>query len=97
MISKQYPSAFFGTSLSASLAFLKVDTLVIAGLTTSGCVRATCIDSISSGFITVIAEDACGDRAIEPHQANLFDMSAKYADLMNNHEILDYFKSTQVT
>jgi maleamate amidohydrolase len=97
MITKQYPSAFFGTSLSASLAFLKVDTLVIAGLTTSGCVRATCIDSISSGFITVIAADACGDRAFEPHQANLFDMSAKYADLMNNHEVLDYFKSSKVT
>ena len=97
MVTKQYPSAFFGTSLSASLAFLKVDTLVIAGLTTSGCVRATCIDSISSGFITVIAEDACGDRAMEPHQANLFDMSAKYADLMKNHEVLDYFKSSKVT
>ena len=97
MITKQYPSAFFGTSLAASLAFLKVDTLVIGGLTTSGCVRATCIDSISSGFITVIASEACGDRASEPHEANLFDMSAKYADLLDNSGIESYFGTVKVT
>ena len=97
MITKQYPSAFFGTSLAASLVFLQVDTLIIAGLTTSGCVRATCVDSISSGFITVIANEACGDRATEPHEANLFDMSAKYADLLGNSDVMNYFKSTQFT
>ena len=97
MITKQYPSAFFGTSLAASLAFLKIDTLIIAGLTTSGCVRATCIDSISSGFTTVIANDACGDRAQEPHDANLFDMSAKYADLLGNSDLMNYFKSIKST
>ena len=97
MITKQYPSAFFGTSLAASLAFLKVDTLVIGGLTTSGCVRATCIDSISSGFITVIASEACGDRAREPHEANLFDMSAKYADLLDNSGIESYFGTVKIT
>ena len=97
MITKQYPSAFFGTSLAASLSFLKIDTLVIGGLTTSGCVRATCIDSISSGFITIIANEACGDRATEPHEANLFDMSAKYADLLDNKCLEEYFNNIETT
>ena len=97
MVTKQYPSAFFGTSLAASLSFLKIDTLVIGGLTTSGCVRATCIDSISSGFITVIASEACGDRANEPHEANLFDMSAKYADLLDNNSVEEYFNTIETT
>jgi len=90
MITKQYPSAFFGTSLAATLQFIKIDTLIIGGLTTSGCVRATCIDSISSGFVTLIAEEACGDRAAGPHEANLFDMSAKYADLISTDDAIVY-------
>lgn len=90
MITKQYPSAFFGTALAASLQFNKIDTLIIGGLTTSGCVRATCIDSISSGFVTLIAHEACGDRAKGPHDANLFDMSAKYADLIATEEAIGY-------
>lgn len=97
MITKQYPSAFFGTSLAATLHFMKVDTLIICGLTTSGCVRATCIDSISSGFVTLIAEEACGDRAAEPHAANLFDMSAKYADLVSTDEAIDYMERCAAT
>jgi maleamate amidohydrolase len=94
LITKQYPSAFFGTSLAATLHFMKIDTLIIAGLTTSGCVRASCIDSISSGFVTLIAQEACGDRAPEPHAANLFDMSAKYADLLTTAEVVAYLEST---
>ncbi len=94
MITKQYPSAFFGTSLAATLQFMKIDTLIIGGLTTSGCVRATCIDSISSGFVTLIAEQACGDRAEGPHQANLFDMSAKYADLISTDDAVAYMQAT---
>ena len=97
MITKQYPSAFFGTSLAATLQFNKIDTLIIGGLTTSGCVRATCIDSISSGFVTLIAHEACGDRAIGPHDANLFDMSAKYADLIETHDAIKYMQSCAVT
>jgi maleamate amidohydrolase len=93
MITKQYPSAFFGTSLAATLQFMKIDTLIIGGLTTSGCVRATCIDSISSGFITLIAEEACGDRAAGPHEANLFDMSAKYADLISTDDAIAYINT----
>lgn len=93
MITKQYPSAFFGTSLTATLMFNRIDTLIIGGLTTSGCVRATCIDSISSGFVTLIAHEACGDRAEGPHEANLFDMSAKYADLIGTDDAMAYMET----
>jgi len=91
LITKQYPSAFFATSLDATLRWLKVDTLLLTGVTTSGCVRATCIDSISYGFVTVVVSDAVGDRAVGPHEANLFDMSAKYADLCTSEEAIAYF------
>ncbi len=91
VITKQYPSAFFGTSLAATLQWLKVDTLLLTGVTTSGCVRASCIDSISHGFVTLVVEDAVGDRAEGPHQANLFDMSAKYADLLTTDDAIAYF------
>ena len=94
VVTKQYPSAFFGTSLAATLHWLKVDTLLLTGVTTSGCVRATCIDSISHGFVTLVVEDAVGDRAEEPHRANLFDMSAKYADLISTDEAIAYLQST---
>lgn len=97
MITKQYPSAFFGTSLAATLQFHKIDTLIIGGLTTSGCVRATCIDSISSGFVTLIANEACGDRASGPHDANLFDMSAKYADLITTQDAVTYMNAAAAT
>lgn len=94
LVSKQYPSAFFGTSLAATLRWLKVDTLMLTGVTTSGCVRATCIDSISHGFVTLVVSDAVGDRAQEPHEANLYDMSAKYADLLTTQEAIAYAANT---
>lgn len=94
LVSKQYPSAFFGTSLDATLRWLNVDTLLLAGVTTSGCVRATCIDSISHGFVTLVISDAVGDRAQEPHDANLFDMSAKYADLLTSEEAIRYIAAS---
>lgn len=94
VITKQYPSGFFDTSLAATLQWLKVDTLLLAGVTTSGCVRATCIDSISHGFVTLVIEDAVGDRAEEPHNANLYDMSAKYADLLNTEDAIAYMQNT---
>jgi len=93
LITKQYPSAFFGTSLDATLRWLKVDTLLLTGVTTSGCIRATCIDSISHGFVTLVVSDAVGDRAQEPHDANLYDMSAKYADLLTTEEAVTYFST----
>jgi len=93
VISKQYPSAFFGTSLAATLTAMGVDSLIITGLTTSGCIRATCIDCVSSGFIPIVVADACGDRHPDPHNANLFDMNAKYGDVVSEAAILDYLNS----
>ncbi len=97
LITKQYPSAFFGTSLAATLHWMKIDTLLLAGLTTSGCVRATCVDSISHGFVTVVVSDAVGDRAAGPHEANLFDMGAKYADLCTRSEAVAYLAKGAAT
>ncbi|MEO0576993.1 MAG: isochorismatase family protein [Pseudomonadota bacterium] len=90
VISKQYPSAFFGTSLASTLAAAGVDSLLLTGLTTSGCVRATCVDCSSHGFIPIVVEEACGDRHEDPHNANLFDMNAKYADVVSESSALDY-------
>lgn len=92
IISKQYPSAFFGTSLASTLTAANVDSLIITGLTTSGCVRATCVDTCSHGFIPIVVREACGDRAQGPHEANLFDMDAKYADIVSEKETLAYLK-----
>jgi maleamate amidohydrolase len=94
MVIKQYPSAFFGTSLAATLTALRVDTVLLTGLTTSGCVRATCVDAMSHGFVTLVVKDAVGDRAPGPHEANLFDMSAKYADLVGTSEAAEYLTTT---
>ena len=94
VITKQYPSAFFKTGLETILKDKNVDTVLLAGVTTSGCIRATCIDSISSDFVTIVISDAVGDRAPEPHQANLFDMSAKYADLMTIDQAMNFIKCT---
>lgn len=93
IISKQYPSAFFGTSLASTLTSMRVDNVILTGLTTSGCVRASCVDSMSHGFITTVVSDACGDRHDGPHQANLFDMQAKYADVVSEDAIIAHLKS----
>jgi maleamate amidohydrolase len=92
VISKQYPSAFFGTSLAANLQDLDIDTLIITGVTTSGCIRATCVDAMSHGFIPIVVADACGDRHEAPHEANLFDMNAKYADVVGESETIEYLQ-----
>jgi len=83
VISKQYASAFFGTTLGSTLAALGVDTLLIAGVTTSGCVRATAVDACQHGFIPLVVRDAVGDRQPAPHEANLFDLQAKYAEVIS--------------
>jgi len=92
VISKQYPSAFFGTSLAATLTANGMDTLIITGLTTSGCIRATCIDTVSNGFIPIVVSDACGDRHAAPHEANLFDMNAKYADVVDEATVISHLR-----
>jgi maleamate amidohydrolase len=94
VVAKQYPSAFFGTSLAATLTANRVDTLLITGLTTSGCVRATCVDSMSHGFITLVVRDAVGDRDARPHEANLYDMNAKYADVVAESDAAAFLRST---
>jgi nicotinamidase-related amidase len=91
VITKQYPSAFFGTSLSQALGALDIDCCVIAGLTTSGCVRATALDALQNDFIPIVVEDACGDRDQGVHQANIFDLGAKYADIVSTEEAIAYF------
>jgi maleamate amidohydrolase len=93
IVSKQYPSAFFGTSLASTLTAMGIDNVVLTGLTTSGCVRASCVDSMSHGFITSVVREACGDRHPAPHEANLFDMNAKYADVVSEEEIVAFFRS----
>jgi len=92
VVTKQYPSSFFGTSLGASLTSAGVDTLILTGVTTSGCVRATCVDSMSHGFITLVAREGVGDRAEGPHEANLYDMNAKYADIVGEEQLVGYFR-----
>lgn len=93
VISKQYPSAFFGTSLASTLTTMGIDTLIHTGVSTSGCVRATCVDCCSYGFIPIIVRDAVGDRHPAPHEANLFDMDAKYGDVVSEAETLAYLNS----
>jgi maleamate amidohydrolase len=87
VLRKHNASAFFGTELAGWLAGRRVDTLFVAGCTTSGCVRATVVDSCSHNFRTIVVGDCVGDRAIGPHEASLFDMRQKYADLMSLAEI----------
>ncbi|MEM8982345.1 MAG: isochorismatase family protein [Pseudomonadota bacterium] len=93
IVSKQYPSAFFGTSLAATLTARGIDTVILTGLTTSGCIRATCVDAVSSGFIPLVVSDACGDRHPAPHEANLFDMQAKYAEVIDATAAAAYLRS----
>jgi maleamate amidohydrolase len=85
---KQHASAFFGTSLSSWLLTQRVDTLLIAGCTTSGCVRASVIDASAHGLRPIVVEECVGDRAEEPHRANLFDMDQKYADVVPLSDVL---------
>lgn len=89
VVTKQYASAFFGTSLASTLRAQGVDCVIVAGMSTSGCVRATALDAIQHGFIPLVVSDACGDRHEQPHRANLFDLQAKYADVLSVEELQD--------
>lgn len=88
VIRKTQASAFFQTHLGGVLTWRGIDTVVVSGCTTSGCVRATVIDAMSLNFRPVVARDCVGDRALDPHAANLFDMGQKYADLLTADEIM---------
>jgi nicotinamidase-related amidase len=91
VVSKRYASAFFGTPLMTYLNDLDVDTLVVTGCTTSGCVRATVMDAFSYAFRVIVPEDAVYDRGQASHAINLFDMSQKYADILTTDEVISFF------
>lgn len=93
IVTKQFPSAFFGTDLANCLRAEGVDTVIVAGLTTSGCVRATALDALCHGLVPLVVRDACGDRDPAIHEANLFDLGAKYADIVTTADALDYMGS----
>jgi maleamate amidohydrolase len=93
IIEKHYPSAFFSTTLATKLAALKIDSLIITGLTTSGCVRATCVDALQHNFMCAVVPEACGDRNQAAHEMSLHDMHAKYAQVLPLSNIKEYFKS----
>lgn len=88
VLSKQYPSAFFGTSLASTLHSAGIDTLLITGFSTSGCVRASALDALCLGFAPFVVRDACGDRDPRPHEQNLFDMAAKMAEVVGEDEAI---------
>lgn len=89
-ITKQYASAFFGTSLAPQLVSQQVDTVLIAGLSTSGCVRASTVDCCQHGFVPAVVQEAVGDRAAQPHDASLYDLQAKYAEVIALKSALNY-------
>ena len=91
VIVKQYASAFFGTSLASTLHALQVDTVVIVGVSTSGCIRASATDALQHGFRPLVVADACADRTQELHRSNLRDLGAKYADVIDSAEVLQRF------
>ena len=89
VIFKQMPSAFFGTSLCATLNSTGVDTVFIAGCTTSGCIRASAVDALQYGFAPFVIENACADRSVTQHESNLVDMQSKYAQLVSSKEVIE--------
>ena len=92
LVKKHFPSAFFGTDTASILRFWDVDTVVIMGCTTSGCVRATVIDAFSHGFRTIVADDCCGDHDPATHASNLKDVERRYADVLTAAEVLAQLK-----
>ena len=88
LVEKKFASAFFKTNLADELYKMNVDSIVVSGVTTSGCVRATALDSLQNNFLTTVAEDCVGDRNQNAHRANLFDLQAKYADVIHSNQIL---------
>jgi maleamate amidohydrolase len=89
VIVKRFASAFAGTSLHAMLQMLRVDTLVLCGTSTSGCIRASAVDAVQLGFRCIVPEEAVGDRARLPHEANLFDIDSKYGDVVSLAAAID--------
>ena len=93
VLNKLFASGFFGTGLSSFLTAAGVDTLIVTGATTSGCVRATVVDALQYGFKPVVPREAVGDRNPDAHEANLYDVDAKYGDVVPVQEVLDYLRT----
>jgi len=92
VITKPKPSAFFGTQLASVLTYRSVDTVIVTGLTTSGCVRATVVDAFSLNYRAIVPIECVGDRSNISHEVNLFDMSMKYADVVHLERVLAYLE-----
>ncbi len=88
VIVKQYASAFFGTSLASQLHAQGIDTVIMAGCSTSGCIRASAVDAVQYGFRPIVVRDCVGDRHPDPHNANLFDIDSKYGDVVSKEEAI---------
>jgi len=93
LLVKKYASCFFGTDLVPRLMNQRVDTLIITGCTTSGCVRATAVDAVQNGFRPMVVREAVGDRSVPAHEQSLFDLNAKYADVVGLDETLQYMRT----
>ncbi|GAA3617476.1 N-carbamoylsarcosine amidohydrolase [Nonomuraea rosea] len=94
VIVKQYASAFFGTTLASTLTALRVDTLVITGVSTSGCVRASAVDAVQHGFVPIVVRQAVGDRSAGPHEASLHDIQAKYGEVWEEQAVLERLRES---
>ena len=92
ILNKLFASGFFGTPLGALLTAAGVDTLIITGASTSGCVRATAVDALQYGFRPVVPREAVGDRNPDAHEANLYDIDAKYGDVVPVRDVLAYLE-----
>lgn len=92
VVVKQYASAFFGTTIASTLQAQGVDTVVIVGVSTSGCVRASAVDALQHGFMPLVVRDAVGDRDQGPHEANLYDLQAKYAEVVDEKTAVGYLQ-----
>ncbi len=93
VIVKQYPSPFFGTPLAPMLAALGIDTLILAGCSTSGCVRAGALDGVQHGYRVIVPRECVGDRHDGPHDANLFDINAKYGDVVGREDVIAFLST----
>jgi len=92
IVIKRFASAFFGTNLASLYTFSGVDTVIVTGSTTSGCVRASALDALQNGFSVIVPRECVADRAQTPHETNLFDLNAKYADVVSLNEVLGYLE-----
>lgn len=97
LLVKKYASCFFGTDLVSRLLVRGVDTLIITGCTTSGCVRASAVDACQMGFRPMVVREAVGDRSQSAHEQSLFDLNAKYADVVSLEETLQYLSTLGAT